>query len=380
LPVWIILRGGPEAHFLITAVLIAYLVAAYPLAFAALTAQRHGDTWPLWFSRTAVGRSLGRVEHVRSRRPFRSAATAQFWYEWDTHGRFILAFLAFEMLMIWSIVLHTRRPIDATMLPLIVGLLLFAPIAVISSAGPMFGRPRPVWADRRAFNANTFMNVRPMASAAIVAAKLRLALLIVLSTWVFVLIGTSAVVLLSRSLSGVITVWHRFQSNYPGGQAPAICALTCVLVPALMFRMLTDGVPFALTGRKWLADTAAIGYLVLVVGLSSGGVWLAQHLQYLPRIMAMAPWFVAFVAILKAGGAAVAFRIALDRKLIGWRETRQIIATWAAFTVAVIALVLLLSPPASVISMPSLFVGAASFVPLVRFPLATLAVEWNRHR
>jgi hypothetical protein len=42
LPVWIIVRGGQEAHFLITAVLLVYLVAAYPLAFAALKAQRRG--------------------------------------------------------------------------------------------------------------------------------------------------------------------------------------------------------------------------------------------------------------------------------------------------------------------------------------------------
>jgi hypothetical protein len=378
LPVWIIVRGGQEAHFLITAVLLVYLVAAYPLAFAALKAQRRGDSWQLWFSRAAAGRSLGRVKHVRSRRPFRSATTAQFWYEWICHGQFIVVFLAFEMLMIWSIVLNARRPINASMLPLIVGLLLFAPIAVISSSGPMFGRLRPIWAERRSFN--TFMTVRPIASAAMVAAKLRLALFIALSTWLFVLMGTSAVVLLSRSLSGAITVWHRFESHYPGGQAPAICVLACVLAPALMVRMLTDGMPFALTGRKWLADTAAIGYLVLLVCLASAGVWLAQHPQYLPRIMAMAPWFVAFVAVLKAGGVAVAFRIALRWKLIEWREIRRIIATWAAFAVAVIALVLLLSPPASVISMSSLFLGAASFVPLVRFPLSTIAVEWNRHR
>jgi hypothetical protein len=378
LPIWIIVRFGQEAHFLVAAVLIAYLVAAYPLAFAALVAQRRGDSWQLWFSRERAGRSLGRAAHVRSRRPFRSATTAQFWYEWNCHGRAILTFLGFEMLMIWSIVLHARRPIDASLLPLILSLLLFSPIAVIGSSGPLIGRLRPFWVEQRSFN--TFMIVRPIASAELVAAKLRLAVLVVISSWVFVLMGTSACVLFSRSLAAAITVWHRFVSHYPGGQAPAICVLACVLAPALMFRMLTDGMPFALTGRKWLADTVVCGYMVLIVCLGSAGVWVAQHPQYLPRIMAMAPWFVAFVAVLKAGGAAVAFRIALRWKLIDWREIRRIVATWAAFTVAVIAFVLLLSPPASLISKPSLFVGAASFVPLVRFPLSTLAVEWNRHR
>ncbi len=378
LPIWLLVRDGQEAHFVIVAVLLAYLAVAHVLAFAALKAQRRGDSWQLWYESGRVGRSTARAERVVSYRPFRSAARAQLWYEWNCHGRVVLSFLAFEMLMIWSIALSGRRPITASLLPLILGLLLFAPIAVIGSAGPMIGRLRPFWVEQRGFN--TFMTVRPIASAALVAAKLRLALLIVVTSWIFVLMGTSAVVLLSRSFAGAITVWHRFESHYPGGRAPAICVLACVLVPALMFRMLTDGMPFALTGRRWLADTAVCGYMVLLVCLASAGVWVAQHPEYLPRIMAMTPWFVALVAVLKAGAAAVAFRVAMRRKLIEWPQIRRIIATWAAFTVAVIALVLLIAPPASLISKPSLFVGAASFVPLVRFPLSAIAIEWNRHR
>ena len=378
LPIWLLVRGGQEAQLQIGAVLVAYLAAAYLLAFAALRSQRRGETWQLWYSSEGVSRNPARAERVLSYRPFRSAGVAQFWYEWNCHGRSVLTFLAFEMFMIWGVVLQARRPITASLVPLVFGLLLFAPIAVIGSVGPMIGRLRPFWVDQRGFN--TFMVVRPIASADLVAAKLRLALFIVVSSWVFALIGTSAVALLSRSLSGAITVWHRFEAYYPGGRAPAICVLACVLVPSLMFRMVTDAIPFALSGRKWLADGACIGYLALLVSLASAGVGVAQHPDYLPRIMAMAPWFIGFVAVLKAGGAAVAFRIALRRNLIEWRGILRMIATWAAFTVAIIALVLLLAPPASLISKPSLFVGAASFVPLVRFPLSAIAMEWNRHR
>jgi hypothetical protein len=378
LPIWILVRDGQEAHFLVMALLLGYLAVSYLLAFASLRAQRRGDSWQLWYSRERASRIPARAERVLTDRPFRSAAVAQFWYEWDCHGRSILTFLAFEMFMIWGVVLQARRPINATLLPLILGLLLFAPIAVIGSVGPLIGRFRPFWVEQRGFN--TFMTVRPIASADLVAAKVRLALFIVVSSWAFVLLGTSAVVLLSRSLSGAITVWHRFEAHYPGGRAPAICALACVLVTALMFRMLTDGMPFAHTGRKWLADGAVLGYLALLVSLASVGVWVAQHPQYLPRIVAMTPWFVALMAILKAGAAAAAFRIAIHRKLINWRHIRRILAIWSAFTAATITLVLLLAPPASLISKPSLFVGAASFVPLVRFPLSTIAVEWNRHR
>jgi hypothetical protein len=378
LPIWIVVQFGQESQFLIAAVLVAYLIAACALAFAALRADRRGDSWQLWFESEAGGRSLGRAASARSRHPFRSATAAQFWYEWNCHGRDVLSFLGLEMLAIWGIVLSGRRPITASLLPLILGLLLFAPIAVVGSAGSLIGRFRPFWVENRRFN--TFMNVRPIASAELVAAKFRLAVLLVISSWVFVLIGTSACVLLSRSLSSAITVWHQFQSHYPGGQALAICVLACLLAPTLMFRMLTDGVPFAVTGRKWSADGAVLCYMMLLASLTAAGVWVAQHPEHLPRILQMMPWFVAFVAVLKASAAAAAFRAAMRRKLIDWTRFWRILMTWAAVTAAAITLVLLLAPPASAISKASLFVGAASFAPLVRFPLSALAVEWNRHR
>ena len=55
---------------------------------------------------------------------------------------------------------------------------------MVGSVGPVIGRFRPFWVDQRPFN--TFMTVRPISSGGLVAAKLRMALVIVLSSWVFV--------------------------------------------------------------------------------------------------------------------------------------------------------------------------------------------------
>ncbi len=378
LPLWIVIRVEPNAQNLVVAILVAYLVAAYALAFAAVLSERRGDSWQLWFSNEEAGRGVDSAESMRSVRSYRSAATAQFWYEWRCHGTGSLVFLGFEMFMIWGILLSVGKPIDAARLPLILSLLILSPVAVIGSTGQLIGRPRPLWVTSRPFN--TFLHVRPIASAEVVAGKLRLAIVLIVSSWVFVIFGTCACLVLTRSLPGVAVVWHRFTSAYPGVRAPAICVLAGVFVPALMFRMMTDGFPFAFTGRKWLADTAVCSYTVLLVCAISVAVWLAQRPTYIARLIEIGPWLVAFFAILKAGAAAAVFRWAIRRKLMGWPAFWRILAIWLAFTAAVIALVMLLAPPGTVISKPSLIVSAATFVPLVRFPLSAIAMDWNRHR
>jgi hypothetical protein len=378
LPLWIIIRADPKAHLLVAGVLLAYLLAAYALAFTAVRADRRGDSWQIWFSKGTARRSVSQPERMRSVRPFRSTATAQYWYEWRCHGLVILIFLGSEMLAVWGVVLSGRRPIHAPLLPLIVGLLLFTPVLVVGAAGPMIGRFRPFWVDQRRFN--TFMTVRPITSGGLVAAKLSMALVVVLSSWIYILIGTSACVVFSHSLTGAITVWNRFASQYPGGRAAAICMLTCLLTPALMWRMLTDGIPLALTGRKWTVDGAVCCYAVALVSLASGGAWLADHPEHLRRVSAIAPWLVLVGAIVKTGTAATAFHLAIRRKLISWAAFWWILAIWSALTAAAITLVLLLQPPANLVSMPSLVLGAATAVPLVRFPLASIALDWNRHR
>ena len=87
LPTWIFLRVGQEAQLLIAAVLLTYLAAAYPLAFAALRAQRRGDSWQLWYSSEASRtwpRLRGPCGHAAPTAPSSSAGVAlKFWYQME---------------------------------------------------------------------------------------------------------------------------------------------------------------------------------------------------------------------------------------------------------------------------------------------------------
>ncbi len=376
-PIWI-LRSDPGAFSAVVAVLLAYLAGAVALANAALRADRRGDAWLGWFGGANAGRRAPRSVLQQVERAYASAARAQFGYEWRCHGPVLLGFLCGMMVLVWGCLLTAGKPIQAPMFPLILGLLLASPISAVGSLGPAAARFRPFWIEHRL--SNTFLTVRPLESGGFVVAKMRLALVVVLVTWVFVLSGTALCFVLTRSLPAAMANWRVFASHYPGARAPLICVLVCILMPVAMWRLLTDGFAFVLTGRKWVADAAVFLYLAILTALVAGGFWVSNHLDQVPRLFAIAPWLVVFGAIIKAGLAAAAFRLAMRRRLISWPTFWGILATWLAFTVLGALLVILLEPPAGLGSKPAMILSIAAFVPLARFPLATLAFDWNRHR
>ena len=114
--VWIILKDT-SASFLVIAVLFVYLAAAYAVAVAAIRADRRGEAWRLWFSMARPGRSVDQAVSLQPVRPFRSVATAQFWYEWRCHAMFALGFLGVEMLAIWGVVLSVPRGLTRRVFP-----------------------------------------------------------------------------------------------------------------------------------------------------------------------------------------------------------------------------------------------------------------------
>jgi hypothetical protein len=282
------------------------------------------------------------------------------------------------MLAIWGCLLSAGKPIQAPLFPLVLGLLLFAPIGAVGSMGPALSRLRPFWIEHRA--GMTFLAVRPMEGSSFVAAKMRMVLVTVLVSWVLILGGTALCIWLTKSMPAAITNWRRFETLYPGGRAPLICVLVCALMPVLKWRLLTDGLPFVLTGRKWVADSAVLLYFAVLVSLVSGGVWLGNHQEHLPRVIAIASWLVGALALLKASSAAVAFHFAMRRGFFGWAAVGRIFGSWVAITGLACALVILLDPPSALVSKPAMFLGIATAVPLVRLPLTALAFDWNRHR
>jgi hypothetical protein len=119
---------------------------------------------------------------------------------------------------------------------------------------------------------------------------------------------------------------------------------------------------------------------VIVVG-TAAGLWLPFHPEDRVHILAAFPWLVASPSILKVLVTSWAFRAAIRRGLIGGRSLFGIMALWLALVASAVGLAALTLPAwLAAETRVAAMVGIATFVPLARFALAPLALDWNRHR
>jgi hypothetical protein len=275
--------------------------------------------------------------------------------------------------------LSASRRGESFALLVFLGAFLGLPIAFAGAVGSGLGKLRPPWVVLRGFA--TFVAIRPMTSGAMVAAKFRAALASVLLTWAITavtlavcLVATGNASRSSELIAGVLT-------TQPGWRGPAILVLALVLLPAFAWKHLTDSVAPVITGRKWIADGAVMVFAGVLLGLIAVTIWFVQHREYLPRLVGAIPWLVACAGVLKGTLAVAAFRSALRRRLMNWRAFWSIVGIWLALSAGAAGMsVLCLSAVSLPVSQLTLLAGIATYMPLVRYPLSTLALEWNRHR
>ena len=169
-------------------------------------------------------------------------------------------------------------------------------------------------------------------------------------------------------------------SHYPGGRAPAICVTRVPFVPVVMWRLLTTGSRSCSLAKSG-SPTELSG--IYARGFDQFGLRRALARES-PRSV---PARVCHRPLDRRGCRRSESRrrhrrvpAALRRKahrLAGVLEDPRVLG---GFTGMAIALAMLGPPPTGVVSTPTIFLSIASFVPLVRFPLAALAFDWNRHR
>jgi hypothetical protein len=172
-----------------------------------------------------------------------------------------------------------------------------------------------------------------------------------------------------------------FFGAYPGWRGTTILVLAAVLSPVITWKLLTDNLVPGLTGRKWFVDGAVLGTFILLMCLIAAGLWCANHPEILVRIIAPLIWLVGALVVIKAIVALLAFRMVLRRGLLGVASIRAICAAWLVLAAVTLTLVQLLLPHTG-LPVPRAVALAASLstLPLARFALAPLALDWNRHR
>jgi hypothetical protein len=377
LPLWLDLFD-PSSPAGLATLLISYIAAAFAVGLAALVNDRRGNIWRLWPGSFRLDRITTWPARVSRRRPFRSPAAAQLWYECNCHGLVLPLFVGVMMVLFLATKLSAGPRINSFQVPLTLALFLGMPVIVAGSTSSIHGRLRPFWVDTRGFM--TFLAIRPTTSASLVAAKFRMALMSAFWSWVIAVAGTVTWVFASYDTANVAALAREFFERYPGGRGVTILALAGVLFPALIWRHLTDWIAPRLSGRRSIAEGGAWVYAVVIIILASGGVRLMFHPEDRPLFIAAVPWLVVSAALCKGGLAIGTFKAALRRRLMSWPAIWGILGLWLALTACAVGMAALLIPPGASVSWPILSLGIGAFVPLVRFPLATLALDWNRHR
>jgi hypothetical protein len=368
-----------NSTMLISTLLSAYVLAALGVGCLAVASVRGGEVWPLWPSVRPKAPAAGRAQPIRRLRPLASSAKAQFWYEWNCHGWGAPAYVGIIFFLIIGLLVWRGALAGSLLFGWIFALVMSLPMVMTGAIGTTLGRLVPFWIKDR--GAITFLATRPVSSGSLAAAKFQMALVSSIVTCAFVIIGTAFWIIVSGNLENARDLMRTLSTRFTDKELATIVLAIAVLLPAVTWKQLSDSFAVALTGRRWIIETTVCAGVAVIVGLGYGAFWLFGHQESLSRFYTAAPWLAAGLAILKSSVAIGAFTANLRWGLLSWWSVGKIVIIWLGLSAVGIGLALLVVPAGGMeVSRLVICITLAAFMPLCRFPLATLALDWNRHR
>ena len=338
---------------------IAYLVAWYAVARA-----RRGDV-PDW---RGIFARLGRIAEVLPRRRdrFLSPIRAQVWFEWRRHGRMLPALVALVVpieLLLLLIPGNDTAPIVFEIL----FIALITPPFMAAFAAPALSTSTP------------YMATRPLTSASLIAAKVKMTVWSTLAAWLLVLAFIAGALLLSGRMP-VVAERARAGAEVTGTirLIAAVLFVFAALV-ASTWKHLVQSLCIGLTGRDWLIKSSVLLALVALVAIGPLADGIIRNNDVQSAIWNGLPWILVALVFLKMiAGSWVAIRL-YDSRLL---SDRALVTGAAGWLVTVLALYGVLEWFAASPLVPRYFLGAIAIlqVPLARVSAAPLALAWSRHR
>jgi hypothetical protein len=358
------------------AVMIAILAPQLPLAYVAaryaVSRARRGDV--------PDGRRNARVGTAdaarRPRKPFRSAARAQVWLEWRTHGRTLPASVAlllpFELALLF---LAAETDTPSLVFSVLLAVLATPPFmaafaaATVSTANP----------SRDSHGLAPFMATRPLTDAALTAPKLQASLWSTLAAWLLVLLAVPLALGASGTWPVILERAHRLEKLVGTPRAFVILLLGLAALFAWTWKHLVQALCIGLTGREWLIKSSVVLALSFLVAALPVARWIVDDPEVQVALWHALPWLLAVLVCVKTSAAAwIAVRLHSRRVL----ADRTLVAAAACWLVSVLALYGVLEWVFWTPQMPSylLLLVAILGIPLARVSAAPLALAWNRHR
>ena len=347
---------------------LAYLVARYAVARA-----RRGDVpdWRPSFMRAAAVASSA----PSSRAGFASPARAQLWFEWRRQGRTLPTLvglvLPFEMALLWI-----ARDAPLLLLELLL-LALITPPLVASFTASTVSKANPDARDSHAMS--PFIATRPMSSAELIAAKLKMAIWSTLATWLLVLVAIPLALIWSGTLPMVEARAGRIVEIVGMPRAIVFALLVLAGLMASTWKQLVQSMYIGLSGREWINRATVIAVLAFIVFIGPVVQWIVDNNSARALLWNSLPAiFAVLVAVKMLAAASVAARLARS----GLVSDRTLVTGAAVWVAAVFVLYGVLAWLVSGPLIPQYFLVLLAIlaVPLARVSAAPLALAWNRHR
>lgn len=352
-------------------VMLALLAPHVPLAYlaarSAVARARRGDV-PDW--------RLSRIGEVRtrSRNDFRSAADAQAWFEWRLHGRslpWLVAILLPLELSLFFIFRETPVIIFETLF-----LVLFTPPFMAAFVAATVSKSNP---GSDSHGVTPFQATRPLSSASLIAAKLKVTIASTFAAWLLVLAAVPLALRLSGTSPYVLYRARAWAEVMGVPRATALLLLGLALLMAATWKQLVQSLYVGMSGREWAVKASVFLPLSLLMvigpiahwvgGKKAGMIWLWNAL---PVILAV----LVGLKLYAAGSIAIRLR---DSGLVSGRTLILGVLAWDVLAFALYALLAWIFPEL-IVRGYVLALLAILLVPLARLSAAPLALAWNRHR
>jgi hypothetical protein len=296
------------------------------------------------------------------------------WFEQRRQGRRLPALVGFLLPFELALLFVAGDDRPELVVYTLFGVLLTPPCMAAFAAATV----RKANSDARdSWGLTPFDATRPLTSAALVAAQMKVAIWSTLAAWLLVVIAIPFALTASSTWPVVIERTTRWIEAEGTLRAVAIVGLGFLGLLGLTWKQLVQNLYLGLTGREWIVKASvffALSYL-LVFGPLVG--WILSL-----YVMALAtnalPWIAAALIGLKLSAAAwIATRLHRQRLL----SDGTLVAVMVCWLVVVLALYGLLAWLVTTPLIPRFFLAmvAVLAIPLARLSAAPLGLAWNRH-
>src|SRR6266496_238099 len=344
---------------------LAYLVARFAVARA-----RRGDV---------RGRSARYGEIAdglpRPRDHFSSPRRAQVWFEWRRHGRSLPALvgllLPFELALLWL-----AKDAPAFVFEILFLALITPPFMAAFTAWTV-SQPNPQVRD--SYGVPPFIATRPLTSAELIAAKLKMAMWSTLAAWLLVLVAMPLALEGSGTWSVVTERARRMHDAIGTPRAATVVLLILAGFIVATWKQLVQSLHIGLTGRAWIVKGSVLLTLTLLILLGPIVEWIIDTPSVQRALWDALPLILAILVGIKMSAAGwIATRLDHSRLL----SDRALVLGAACWVLAVLALygVLVWFFSTPFVAHYVLALIAILTVPLARISAAPLALAWNRHR